>query len=124
MKPTFSKAGVATFTFDEGVEFPIGRSDVPNQSIGIAVGGAIQVKTYSSTIEQVHTMTFRLNSLDSYDDLYDFFNDSNVNWRANSFTFTDSDGNIYTVRLWQDGIGYTWIAENIYIVSLILRVEP
>ena len=124
MNPTFSKAGAATFTFDEGVDFPIGRGDAPDQSVGEATGGAIQVKTYSSAVRQVHTMTFRLNSLDSYDDLYNFFDDSNVEWRANSFTFTDSDGNTYTVRLWQDGIGYTWIAENIFVVSLVLRVEP
>lgn len=124
MKPTFSKSGVATFTFDEAESYPLNKVGLPNQSIGKATGGAIQVRTYTTNIDNIYSLNFRLNSLSSYDNLYNFFNDSNVNWRANTVTYTDYLGNLYTVRLWQDGIPYSQVAPNIILISLTLRIEP
>uniref|UniRef100_A0A6M3KLL2 Uncharacterized protein n=1 Tax=viral metagenome TaxID=1070528 RepID=A0A6M3KLL2_9ZZZZ len=121
--PTFSKAGVTTLTFSDGESFPITRTDSKRQLRGIAMGGSIKILTLSSNQEQYIDLIF--NQLTSTDitNIKAFLDDANINWSANTFTYTDSESNTFTVRFWNDALIYNRIFLNLYAVSIRLRVE-
>lgn len=123
MNPTFSKASVATFTFDRAPNVDVTEQYLPAQSVGTAVGGTKKVKTYTSTLEHLFLINFIFTSNSSFADLKNFFNDSLVNWQATTFTYTDSDADQYTVRLSQDGIMKKQLSGNRFQVSLTLTDE-
>uniref|UniRef100_A0A6M3L8P2 Uncharacterized protein n=1 Tax=viral metagenome TaxID=1070528 RepID=A0A6M3L8P2_9ZZZZ len=121
--PTFSKAGVTTLTFSDGESFPITRTDSKRQLRGIAMGGSVKILTLSSNQEQYIDLIF--NQLTSTDitNIKAFLDDANINWSANTFTYTDSESNTFTVRFWNDALIYNRIFLNLYAVSIRLRVE-
>ncbi len=124
MKPTFSKTDVATFTFDRAADLDVVEQYIPAQSVGVAVGGTSKIKTYTSTLEHLFLLNFRFTSQSSFTNLKNFFNDSDLNWQANTFTYTDQEANQYTVRLLQSGITSNRIpGGNMSQVSLTLRDE-
>lgn len=124
MKPTFKKTSVATFTFDRAEDLDDVEQYLPAQSIGVAVGGTSKIKTYTATLEHLFLLNFRFTSRGSFANLKNFFNDSLVNWQASTFTYTDSEGNQFTVRLLQDGITKKRIpGSNMFQVSMTLRDE-
>lgn len=78
MKPTFSKAGASTVTFSRDATDPV------------QFAGRFIILNFSGLIKSDIT------------NLETFINDSNVDGAKNTFTYTDSDGNTYTVRFWND----------------------
>jgi len=97
-KPTFSKSGAATWTSDKGEAVPYSRTKQPNQYHEASEDGTDQVVDLGSSFHMI-PLTFVHISSSNYDDLITFFDDGNVNWSANTFTYTDSGSTGHTVRL-------------------------
>ena len=103
-KPTFSKGGASTVTFDRAEQIPFDNNYTVEQNIGRSYGNSKKINSYNDTAVRFITVNFVFLTLTIRDAVVTFFNDSNVNWRKNSFTFTDADGNALTVRLAQDSL--------------------
>ena len=101
-KETFSKGGASTVTFDRASQISGGDGFDTDQNLGISYGRSKKVNSYNDTPTQIKNLTFLFITLTIKENIITFFNDSNVNWRKNTFTFTDTNGNAFTVRLAQD----------------------
>lgn len=97
----FVKETLPPLVFEKGQSYPIHRPIKPRQIIQEAVGGAEMV-TDVGTPEELFNLVFQRLSEDNYSGLVNglktWFEDSNINWGQNSFTYQDEDGVETTVR--------------------------
>lgn len=105
-KPIFTKAGAtgSPLTLDGGIAMPYSDNwRVPNQAVAQTYGGELKASKRGVTIRK-WKLNIRNISRSNRDALVNFFNDANVDWFLNSFTFEPegASGNSYTVRLDSD----------------------
>ncbi len=121
---TFTKGGAATVTFERASQVQQGQSHDIEQNVGLSYGRSKKIDTYNDTAVKFLEVTFVFLTKTGIDNLVTFFNDSNVNWRKNSFTYTDSNGDQSTVRLAQNGINPRRISpRGKFQITLLLEVE-
>jgi hypothetical protein len=97
--PTFSKAGAATVTFDRGEDLGMQENYSAQQELVRSFGGAVKVNEFDTTDLRFISIRFTRISKTIYDNLVTFFQDSNVRWMKNTFTYTDTLAQTFTVRL-------------------------
>ena len=123
--PSFSKALVPTMTFSRGDAWPRRTPGDERQLVGVSEGKQVRVATLSAP-EEFITLDFAaqtaLPSAD-YTNLSAFLKNTLINFRANSFTFTDTDSSIKTVRYWSGYYDFTQTVLGRYQGTLTLRVE-
>ena len=124
MSITFSKPGVVTCTGDKARSFPVGNALGRRQESGESGGGIVKVADLGNEDEFI---TVILNNLSATNiaALKTFLRDSLVNWRANTFTFTDEASNTYTVRYWNSKnlLRQSEITDDLISVKIDLKVE-
>jgi len=101
-KPKFEKGGAPTVNFDRAEQIPFDNNYTIEQNVGRSYGNSKKINSYNDDAVRFITVNFVFLTLTIRDAVVTFFEHTNVNWRANSFDFTDSDGNLLTVRLAQD----------------------
>ena len=124
-KPKLTKAGNAysVFTFEKGRFLPVHTQIKPNQIIGKAGGGQVQVADLGDAEEFFDIVNNRV-SKTNRDNLIGFIQDATVDYSLLTFTFTDEDANDITVRYWDsEGLDYPKVRGGLYNIKLRLRKE-
>lgn len=121
--PTFSKAGVTTVTFSRGVLFPIRKSTNKRQLMNFASGGTPYVLTMSTNKDIFIDISFANLTATDISNLITFFDDAAVNWRASTFTYTDSENTATTIRLVAEDLSQIRNTDRNHGIALILREE-
>lgn len=123
-QPTFTKSGVATFTFDRARSFPVDQPIKRIQIVGEAVAGQVKVADLGVEKQFIDIIADNL-STTNRDELITFLQDSDINWQGNWFTFTDEDSNTYTVRYWNSGglLNHPEVQDNLVSIKIRLKVE-
>lgn len=111
--PTFSKSGMTTLTFSRGNIFPSVHDYDPQQSIGVSYAGTRRVATIRSAEETFDLVFERLPSAD-YTALLAWFTDADINWSAESFTYTDVNGTATTVRYLGGSFQFPQVGPSLY----------
>lgn len=97
--PSFSHPDVTTVvTFPTGVASPATIEHATNQSWNLSDAGVPSVYRYGPVVE-VWQLGFANLPSDIYQDLLTFFSDPAVNWRGESFVYTDHNGDSWPVQL-------------------------
>lgn len=122
-RPTFSKAGATTVTFSRGEGFPIIKTTDKRQDIGISAGGAVVVNTLTENKDIFYDFSFQLLNDDDITNLNTFFDDSNVDWAAKTFTYTDTEDRAVEVRLIEHNLTESQTSQLRYTIAFILREE-
>jgi len=117
--PTFSKAGVTTWTAEKGESVPYSRTPIPRQVHTESEDGTDQVSNLGSLTYQI-PLRFKNVSVSNYNDLVSFFSNALVNWSVNTFTYTDSASAGHTVRLAPLSFQYS-VSANQVTVSMMLK---
>lgn len=120
--PTLTKGGVTTVTFSRGNTFPADTTYHPRQSIGIAEAGQVRVSTLSDP-EIFMPVQFEALPEADINALLAFLQDPLVNWAAFSVTYTDTDGDAWTVRIVDTTFTRSQVASGLYNVKLLFRRE-
>lgn len=122
-KITLSKAGVSSVELSKADTLGSQRITVPRQTIGITGGNDAIVNTHGDPDVYIYVSWNSLQEGD-LDNLITFFSDSNVNWKANTFQYTDIYGNQDTVRLWSEEISKVLMdSSKRSPFAFVLRVE-
>jgi len=120
----FAKSGAASVIFDRAELIPQGNDYTIEQNVGRSYGNSKKIDSYNDTAVRFITLSFTFITLTLRDEIITFFNDSNVNWRKNNFTYTDPDGNDTTVRLAQDSLSIPRTSPGgKYSMEILLEVE-
>ena len=121
--PTFSKSGVTTYTFTKAPFTPHHKPLKQHQNIGISGGNQAKVANKGAATELIQIIMNRISST-SYNNLLTFIQDTNINYSLYTFTYTDVDGNTYTVRFFNTkGIDWPQAKGGLFNVNFTLRVE-
>jgi len=122
--PKFTKLGNAysVLTFEKARFVPINEPIIPNQVLDVSGGNQAKVTDLGGN-EKFYYIIINRVSETQHDNLLGFLADSTVNYRENSFTFTDENSSDYTVRLWQQEIDIPKVKGGLYNINLIVRVE-
>ena len=123
--PSFSRTGVTTLTFSRGDAFPRAQEGDERQIVGESEAGTVRIATLSDPVEWI-VLDFAQRTLlpnADYVNLGVFLKNSLINFKANTFTFTDTDGTAYTVRYWTGYYGFTKTSSVLWQGTLTLRKE-
>lgn len=120
--PTFSKTGLTTFTFSRSPVFPTHVIYTPRQRLGRSDSGAAQVVTLGEPLV-MHQLELELLTQTDIDGILAWFQDEEINWSAETFTYTDAASTSYTVRLAEGELDIEQIAPGVYNLRLPLVVE-
>lgn len=117
--PQFSQPGISTVIFTTGFIAPAAREIVNNQSWQLSDAGIPYVYRFGPVLE---LWTFGLANLpgDIYQDLLDFFNAPQVNWRESPFTYTDELSMAWKVQLYDERLQVQQRAIGTYDLALRL----
>lgn len=118
--PSFSKTGVTTLTFSQGNVAPHTIDEGPRQVINEAEDGSQTVYTLSGPII-THSLIFQDAPTSDHAALLTFLRNDNIDYTANTFTYTDSDGGTHTVRYVDRTLRRTRNATGTYDLVLTLR---
>ena len=118
--PNASSPSVS-YTFDWAQFYPWEPVDRPHQIIGRTLTGKIKVTDLHS-YRRVFRLKWRALSSGKLSDLQSFIR-STVEFAKNSFDFTDSDGNVFTVRITDPEITYSRVGESVWEGELTLEEE-
>ena len=123
--PSFSKSGVTTMTFSRGDAWPRRTPGDERQLVGVSEGKQVRVATLSVPEEFIVLDFAGQTALPSadYANLSVFLRNALINFRATSFTFTDTDASARTVRYWGGFYELTQTSSGRYQGVLTLRVE-
>ena len=125
--PTFVSGGT-TETFKPGNIQATLLTDAPRQRLLVSSDGTIRVLETSTTddrlidIEVVALPLADNGSFSGYTSMRAFLL-TTVNWAETTWTFTDTDGDAFTVRYWSDTFDLFETKKDEYAGSLLLRVE-
>lgn len=117
--PQFSQAGVSTVIFTTGVVSPAARELLSNQSWQMSDAGVPYVYRFGPVLE-LWTFGFANLPADIYQDLLDFLNAPQVNWRESAFTYTDELSVAWKVQLFDDRLQVQQRAIGTYDLALRL----
>lgn len=121
--PTYSKSGVATFTFEKARFLPVRKPKTPGQIIGKAGGNQVKVANVAPVEQLFMVVVDRVTSTQEAN-LRTFIEDSNINYSLNTFTFTDENSTTYTVRFWNlKNFDIPQVKGSLFNMNHILRVE-
>ena len=109
----------ATFEFDHAEFFPLEPEYVANQSVGRAEDKSIPVVYTMGNPLIRRPLTYRIPRTDLA--ALKVFLFTTVNWAESQFDFTDSRGDVHTVRLVMDRIKFTEAAYGIISGTLDLE---
>ena len=121
--PTLTKAGNAysVFTFEKSRFLPTNQPLTPNQILGFAGGGQMQVVDLGDEEELIVYVCNRV-SKTNRDNLLGFIQDATVNYSLFSFTFTDEDSAATTVNLIEmSGFDLPKVRGGLYNLRLVMR---
>lgn len=120
--PTYAKTGVTTLTWSKGESFPYTHIRRPRQVVGVSESGAVRVSTLSVP-EHFILVTFVRVPLADYNAAIAFFEDALIDWKANTWTYTNSSSEAFTVRLWDDNLESPEVVDQLYTLRNLLRIE-
>ena len=123
--PSFAKNGVATVTLHRADAFPRVIKANEGQLVSESEGGVVRIATLHAPIEYL-TLNFAGKTAlleTDYTALKAFFLNALVGLRANTFTYTDSDSSVYTVRYWDGLYSFQRITAGLRQGALSLRIE-
>jgi len=110
-----------TFEFSKGRSFPRDDPSAVNVAIDYSDGG--QMYPYDKGIqEKFFNLVFERLPLSDYNNLDNWLTNIAVG-EKNAFTYTDEDGNDYTVRLMEDKNPLKEVASGLYSGAIRLRKE-
>lgn len=118
--PQFSQPGVSTVViFTTGIVSPAARELLSNQSWQLSDAGVPYVYRFGPVLE---LWTFGLANLpaDIYQDLLDFLNAPQVNWRESAFVYSDEHAVDWQVQLFDDRLQVQQRAIGTYDFALRL----
>ena len=123
-KPIFTKSGNAysPFTFEKCRFLPANEPITANQIIGISGGNQVKVADLGGN-EKIYNIVINRVSETNRNNLLGFIQDSTVNYKENTFTFTDENGTDYEVRYWGDVTDFPKVRGGLYNLVLPVRVE-
>lgn len=119
---TFSKTGVTPWVAARTNLFPVPVVESFGQIVGQSEAGTIRVATLRPPITML-PLHFELEPEGNVAALRAFFHDALIHGQAYTFTYTDTGGTSYTVRLQQGSFTVTQTAPGLYTIDLVLRVE-
>ena len=125
--PTFVSGGT-TRTFKPGNIQATLLSDTPRQRKQVSSNGTVRILEVSTTddrfidIRVVALPRADIGSFHGYDSMRTFLL-TTVNWAATTWTFTDTDGDAFTVRVWSDSFDLEELLKDQFDGRLLLRVE-
>ncbi len=128
MSIIFSHPSATDVTLSKSSKFPYNQTGkvIPNQLVGMAIGGAVKVATLGDA-ERFWTVDVEYETETIRNALLAFFADADVNYMANTFTFYPDDGSSYTARLWSaDGLDFPALVDNgakFYSILIVVRKE-
>lgn len=123
--PSLSKAGATTVTFSRGYSWPRPTPGDERQLVGVSEGKQVRVATLSVPEEFIVLDFANQTALPAadYTNLSTFLRNTLVNFRAFTFTFTDTDGTTFTVRYWGGLLDFVQTSSELYQGTLTLRIE-
>ena len=126
MSIVFSASGMSNLTLERGRLYPLSKPTEINQELNLTDDMNPKVTDYGGTAKYWKLM-FNYLSKDNYDGsvngLKTWFEDSNINWCATSFTLTDENGVAHTVRLWQKAFDMPEHGSSRYSIAFTLLEE-
>jgi len=100
-------------------------SIAPNQIIAVTMGGSPMVDNLGDS-EIIHPFTARFKSSSvteaDYDDVKTFV-DETVQWALNTFQWTDHNGTVRTVRIWNGKTSWPEFTYDLLQFAFLLREE-
>ena len=118
--PAFAKSGVTTVTFSQGSLTPDLIEEEPSQVQSEGEDRSLTVYTLAPAI-LIHTLSFQDLPASDLTALLAFLRDPLVDYAANTFTYTDSDGNDHTVQYVSRSLQRPRNATGTVAISLQLR---
>ena len=127
MSIVFSKSGLSDLTLERGRMFPYSDGSITiHQDRYLTESNEAKVVDYGSDLTMI-VLRFQYLSKDNYNGatngLKTWFQTSEINWSANSFTMTDEDGVAHTVRFWQGDFSMPKTSNGRYQIQLVLKEE-
>ena len=119
---TFTKTGVTTYTFSRGNTYPITHDYEVNEVRTVSGGGASKVVVHGSP-QEFWSINLQNISDTDIDNLFNFLDDTLINWSEQIFTWTDHNSVARNVRLWNQSISMPSTGSDLNNVELILKVE-
>jgi len=125
--PTFVSGGT-TETFKPGNIQATRVPDSPRQRLQVSSNGSVRVLEVSTTDDrfiEIEVVALPLDdngSFSGYTSMRAFLL-TIVNWAETTWTFTDTDGDAFTVRYWSDTFDLFEHKKDEYSGRLLLRVE-
>jgi hypothetical protein len=120
--PEFQKSGAPNVTFDRGRVFPVSEPVEVYQHRYDTEGLNTKVVSYGVQNNFINASFTGLSAANKTA-LENFFNDPDVNWSENTFTFVDENSVSRTVRLWQDRFNMVETSPNRFSVTFLLKDE-
>lgn len=118
--PSFSKQGVTTVTFSQGILAPQVIDEGPRQIVNEAEDGSQSVYTLSGPV-LTHLLAFQDMPSADHDALLVFLRDDAIDYTGNTFTYTDADSVAHTVRYIDRSLRRTRNASGSYDIAISLR---
>lgn len=121
---TFIKSGLSNLTMERGRAVPYSPDEIePNQLMELTESDNPIVVDYGSSLNFI-TLELTNLSKDQYDGsvngLKTWFQSTEINWAANSFTMVDEFGVSNTVRWWQKTFSMPVFSNGRYSISFRL----
>lgn len=121
MKPTLSKAGVATVTFSRANVYPHVMPRILNQFVGISDDNTIRVAKVGPPLQTI-VLGFEQLTRDDRDHLEAFFSDPLIDYGLYTFQFTNHLGVVYDVRYLEPQFSLPEVTDNNVRFQLILTI--
>ena len=123
--PTFVKGGTTLTFMPSWVQAPH-MQEAARQRALVSSNADVKVLEISTTDDRFVELLISLprednGAFEGYDSLRTFII-TTVNWRENTFTFTDADGDSFTVRIWDD-LNLRETKKDVFEGTLMLREE-
>ena len=127
MSIVFSKSGLSDLTLERGRIYPYSEGDIEiHQDRYLTESNEAKVVDYGTDLTMI-VVRFQYLTKDNYDGatngLKTWFQTSEINWSANSFTLNDENGVDHTVRFWQGNFSMPRTSSGRYQIQLIFKEE-
>lgn len=127
MPIVFQKSGLSDLTLERGRLVPYSRGNISvNQERYLTESNNAKITDYGNNITFIE-LAFDHLTKDNYDGstngLKTWFESTQVNWSANSFTMLDEENVSHTVRFWQGSFDMPTKANGRFSFKLVLKDE-
>ena len=120
--PQFSKSGLTSLVFTRGDLFPVRRVESYSQIVAESEAHLVRIATLAPPVI-LHSLRFEGLTLADYTALRAWVRHPAIRGRANTFTYTNTLDQSFTVRWWQDTFDMPQTNMQRYSVDILLREE-